>query len=429
MDRKEFERLYFRFERECMEEFAIRAGSQLRIDWDMFDQYRISFDRAKVISKTTAKLDVACFFLLLKYAYSGFEYYSQTADFAKVENQVIEELEKDAELNISVVSLCKIIHRNLSPYINDGHVWLEYADNEFLFLKSYVPYVTDIVVKKISEEFVVIQGEGGLQPGISIQRDDIRGELFRTMIPDCEEECFLIGRYTEKDPANIEIAGQLCKTHILKCCNAKRLNDKLYSLSEEHKFAIFRNPTYQIYEESFVHERNFAEAGKKCASKDFVIWDLSGNHGGNSVFPESFLRALNDYVCAERDTVILQSPVVGNSTEDKFYRREKASGFDGSNASYRGELFVVMNKETGSSAEDAVSFSRSCRKVTTIGAPSSGVGIFGEVRAYRLPNSGILVGLPYKVFYEDDFEIGKGYIPDYWIDDENPVEYILRCIR
>ena len=232
MDRKEFERLYFRFERECMEEFAIRAGSQLRIDWDMFDQYRISFDRAKVISKTTAKLDVACFFLLLKYAYSGFEYYSQTADFAKVENQVIEELEKDAELNISVVSLCKIIHRNLSPYINDGHVWLEYADNEFLFLKSYVPYVTDIVVKKISEEFVVIQGEGGLQPGISIQRDDIRGELFRTMIPDCEEECFLIGRYTEKDPANIEIAGQLCKTHILKCCNAKRLNDKLYSLSE-----------------------------------------------------------------------------------------------------------------------------------------------------------------------------------------------------
>lgn len=429
MDRKEFERLYIRYERESMEQTEIRAGSQLRIDWDMFDECRISFDGAKVISKTAARQDVSCFFLLLKYAYSGFEYYTRNVDFRKIEKQVIVELGKDPAENISVVDLCNIIHSDLSPYINDGHVWLECADNEFLFLKSYVPYVTDIVVKRGSGQFVVIQGEGALQPGIPILREDIRGELFRTVVPGCEEECYLVGCYTERDPGNIEIAGQPCKTHVLKCCNAKRLADKLYSLSEESKYAVFRNPTYQIYEKSSAHERNFSDAGKKCAPKDFVIWDLSGNHGGNSIFPETYLRALNGCVYAEMDTAILQSPIVGNSETDKFYRWERACGFDGSNASFGGELFIVMNKETGSSAEDAVFLAKSCRKVTTVGAPSSGVGIFGEVRSYRLPNSGILAGLPYKVFYQDGFEIGKGYMPDYWIDDENPVEYLLRCIR
>jgi len=33
------------------------------------------------------------------------------------------------------------------------------------------------------------------------------------------------------------------------------------------------------------------------------------------------------------------------------------------------------------------------------------------------------------LFYEDDFDIGKGKFPDYWIDNEDPVEYILKCLE
>ena len=104
---------------------------------------------------------------------------------------------------------------------------------------------------------------------------------------------------------------------------------------------------------------------------------------------------------------------------DKFHRWERASGFDDSNALYAGALFFVMNKETGSPH-------RRCRfscKILQKGISIGVHGIFGEVRFYRLLNSGILAGLPYKVFYQDGFEISEGYMPDYWIGNEDLVDY------
>lgn len=166
-----------------------------------------------------------------------------------------------------------------------------------------------------------------------------------------------------------------------------------------------------------------------CARKNLIIWDLSGNHGGNSKYPEAFLRGLNGYVQCEMDTAILHSPVVGNSDTDKYYDFQKAPALELTRSTYDGTLYIVMNKQTGSSAENAITFSQSCKNTITIGSPSAGVGLFGEVRPYRLTNSGIFVLLPYKLFYEDDFEIGKGKYPDYWIDNENPVEYILKCLE
>ena len=129
------------------------------------------------------------------------------------------------------------------------------------------------------------------------------------------------------------------------------------------------------------------------------------------------------------DTAILHSPIVGNSDTDKYYEFKRAPALDLTRSTYDGTLYIVMNKQTGSSAENAISFSKSCKNTITVGSPSAGVGLFGEVRPYRLTNSGIFVLLPYKLFYEDDFEIGKGKFPDYWIDNENPIEYILKCLE
>ena len=35
----------------------------------------------------------------------------------------------------------------------------------------------------------------------------------------------------------------------------------------------------------------------------------------------------------------------------------------------------------------------------------------------------------HKVFHNDKFDEGKGFIPDYWIDDENPLAVVEEYVR
>lgn len=262
-----------------------------------------------------------------------------------------------------------------------------------------------------------------------LQRSDIHGELFPTLVPSHHGECYLIGCYIPKDPEAVIISGHPCKTHLLRCCQPTSHGSALYQLQEQSTYAIFTNPTYQIYEDTQMHTSSFLNAGTVCARKNYIIWDLSGNHGGNSVYPEAFLRGLNGYVQAEMDTAVLHSPAVGNASTETYYEFEKAPTMNHSESSYDGTLYIIMNKKTGSSAENAVTFAQSCKNIITIGSPSAGIGLFGEVRPYRLIHSGIFVLLPYKLFFENNFAIGQGKFPDYWIDHENPVEHLLECLR
>ena len=429
MNRNEFERLYVHNNHFGLTRSQTEVANRMRTDWDSFDRLCNSSDLAKTISIENAIEDVSQFFFLLKYAYSGYEYYSVRYDFEQLKSKLVNQLSSKFDASILCLNLCKILHQTLSPILMDGHVAVLYADFEGAFLQPYNPYVTDVIVEKESDHYIVIESNNLQMNKTTLQSSDIHGDLFPTLVPGCQNECYLIGRYTLKDPGYIEISGYRCKTHLLRCCHSDSHSSNLYQLNEESTHAIFTNTSYQFYEEIEKHERNFLHIGALCARKDFTIWDLSNNHGGNSRYPEAFLRGLNGYVQCEMDTAILHSPVVGNSDTDKYYEFQKAPVLDHTRSTYDGTLYIVMNKQTGSSAENAISFSQSCKNTITIGSPSAGVGLFGEVRPYRLINSGIFVLLPYKLFYENDFEIGKGKFPDYWIDNENPAEYILKCLE
>lgn len=429
MNRNEFEKLYMHNNHFGLARSQIEVANHMRTDWDSFNRLCNSSDFTKTISIKNAIEDVSQFFFLLKYAYSGYEYYSVGCDFEQLKSKLVKLLSSKFDIAISCLNLCKILHQALSPILIDGHIAVSYADFEGTFLQSYNPYVTDVIVEKESDHYIVIESNNLRINKIILQSSDIHGDLFPTLVPGHQNECYLIGRYALKDPCYIEISGYRCKTHLLRCCHLDLCSSNLYQLNEKSTYAIFTNTSYQIYEETEKHESNFLHTGMLCARKDFTIWNLSNNHGGNSKYAEAFLRGLNGYVQCEMDTAILHSPIVGNSDTDKYYEFKRAPALDLTRSTYDGTLYIVMNKQTGSSAENAISFSKSCKNTITVGSPSAGVGLFGEVRPYRLTNSGIFVLLPYKLFYEDDFEIGKGKFPDYWIDNENPIEYILKCLE
>ena len=63
-----------------------------------------------------------------------------------------------------------------------------------------------------------------------------------------------------------------------------------------------------------------------------------------------------------------------------------------------------------------------------VGSGTFGCCTFGDCLLYQLPNSGIVFSYGFKVFFHDAFEEGKGFLPDYWIDDEDPVSVARQYI-
>ncbi len=87
-----------------------------------------------------------------------------------------------------------------------------------------------------------------------------------------------------------------------------------------------------------------------------------------------------------------------------------------------------MNKWVASSGEAAIAYAKSCKNVVFIGSASSGMGQYGDCKTYQLINSKIIITLGYKVF-QMQFDEGKGYIPDYWIDSSNPLKYLQKWLK
>lgn len=82
-----------------------------------------------------------------------------------------------------------------------------------------------------------------------------------------------------------------------------------------------------------------------------------------------------------------------------------------------------------SAGEDFLSYSKSLPDITIVGENSGGVGTFGEIRSYVLPNSKIRLNFPSKIFLSKYAEEGIGFLPDYWLDSSKPEEEVSNWLN
>lgn len=94
------------------------------------------------------------------------------------------------------------------------------------------------------------------------------------------------------------------------------------------------------------------------------------------------------------------------------YKLGISTPHDENESTYKGNLYVVMNKATGSAAENAVSSAFNIKNTTVVGSGSFCYSSFGECLLYQLPNSGIMFYCGHKLFHYDRFDEGKGFLPD-----------------
>ena len=96
---------------------------------------------------------------------------------------------------------------------------------------------------------------------------------------------------------------------------------------------------------------------------------------------------------------------------------------------YRGKAIILVNRNTLSTSEIAVSMAKCLEASILIGENTGGMLAFGETLYYQLPHSRLRLILPHKIFLPNGLREGRGFLPDFWLDSHDPVEEIIRWLK
>lgn len=174
---------------------------------------------------------------------------------------------------------------------------------------------------------------------------------------------------------------------------------------------------------------DYRALGEKYKSAPALIWSVLSNGGGNSNYPENFIRGLNREAVWVMDLAVVENALIGNADDNfKRYRLVDPDDVDIENLEYRGKLYVLQNKGVASSGEAALCYARCVKNVCFVGSASYGCGQYGELIDYCLPNSKLRFHMGCKVFNINGFEEGKGLYPDYWLESDDPIGELAEYI-
>ncbi|MFA6730799.1 MAG: hypothetical protein WCR95_07365 [Eubacteriales bacterium] len=387
------------------------------------------YKSVKNIGRAEAAGDIELFFNILKYCYCGYEYYNELIDFDDLKKEAVSSLPETP----TTKAVRDILYKTLSKHINDSHFGFIAGKNKTLSLgKLYRAYFTSLVVELKNGRYLVAKGNKTVKKGYEFTHEQIKDYLFETFPDKQGNKRYLVGVYTQTPVKQIVIGSFSLPAHLCRTDNYKKLNTPV-KIEETEGIPIIHHSTYSNggVKESF---ESYKKTGVKYKDTKYLIWSILSNGGGNSKFPECFIDGLNNNAVWELDLAVISNPVINESNDNDSENKKSYSIFnigkvDFSKSLYGGRLFVLQNKFVASSGEAAVMFGRNVKDVCFVGGATMGCGQFGDILTYRLPNTNIYFHMGYKVFNMEGFEEGKGFLPDYWIDSNNPVEEVAAFIK
>lgn len=382
------------------------------------------------ITKEQALYDIKDFFLAIKYCYSGYEYFSRIVNFDNLKSNLVNLITNCSNENITSIDLGEMLSNQIFDNINDGHFSIVGFGNGN-FAKQWRAYVTSIVVEKDDNNYKVIKGNTKLPIGTLIEGAYLQRKLLPTLMIGKNNDCFLIGVYSKEEINFINVGDIMLNTHIIYADKYEEENcDYIQKYEGNKDYNLFLSKSYMINQNVEEILKEYYKIGLKCRNKDVTVFDIAGNRGGNSRFPQNFIKGLNDYAYWQSGCAVLVNPIFNPNTNSKSYSIESyPEEYEYFKSKYNGTLYVIMNKWTGSSGEAAVSYANSCKNVILMGSATGGIGTFGDAKLYRLTNSKILFHFGNTTFYMPNYEEGKGFIPHFWIDSKNPLNYLKRYLK
>ena len=390
-----------------------------------------------ILTQEKALEDFSTFQYLMDNAYAGRDYWSiHGVSFDDCYSIIKKRI--NSTPFISAKELAEFFYSAFENKIIDNH--LRIATNfprEHCFNKAFsankLAYFSEVIIEKIECKNIVVKSNvSSVMIGDTLEcYDDM---LFRTLSP-ISKEYYYIGKrsWNTIDTISITINGEvlLLPVHKSKASNYTPKDGKYFDYHTVDNIPIVTSSTF--HNDYRVPRECGIEYGRRCRSTEKLIWVLAGNGGGSSQYPQHFITALNDYANSATHSAWLKTNITDFNkvdwekpyTEWIFNLDEEV---DFSKGTFSGSLYTIINSKTGSAAENAVGYSKCIKNNVLIGENTCGMGLFGEVQAFVLKNSFIVLGIPSKIFLSESKE-GEGYTPDYWVDSADIEGEVIKWLR
>lgn len=427
MERSRFEEIYINYgERRYPKETA-ESVKRCHVPYEQKQQAGEAAAVLRKVTKKNAIADVQDFFNCLKRSYCGYDYFFTDENCEKIQKTVTNKI-KWWPRRITNRKLCHILFTELNKYIVDSHFELYTCGRSVFFRKKYYAYVTDIVLSKVNDGYEVVKETDGFSKGRRLSEKDVQGLLMPTIYvgdgSNINDAYFLLGKYSLETVTELTLCNKKIKAHRILSDSAEQSGEE--RLIKKDGYCIVNHASYGMpwNDEALLEE--YYQDGLTCAKRDAVILNLAGNGGGCSCYPEKFYEGLcksgeNGFIGAH---LPFPEDITGDVKKYEYYYPDENVYAD-----YDGDLYVVMNKESASSAEMGISPAFYLKNAVCVGSASYGCGTFGNCALFQLPNSKIIFSYGHRLFYHEKFEEGKGFMPDYWIDDANPVLVVEQYIN
>lgn len=421
MDRKQFDEIYVNYGERRYPMETVESVRRCYFNYEQKKQAAADAEVLKRISKQAAMEDVVHFFNCLKRCYCGYDYFLTDELCEKIQKLLILKI-KLWPRKISNRTLWYFIYKALYNRINDSHFELYVAGRSLFFRKNHIAYVTDIVLRKDNDNYEVVNDNVDFEKGYVFAKHQVKEYLMPTMYLSedngTEENFYLLGKYSETVVKEILLAGKKVKTHRILSDLPKQ--DKEERIVQKNGYVIVNHKSYSMpWKETLLEE--YYKEGVSCSESDTVIFNLAGNGGGCSNYPQRFYEGLNGSGENGFWGAYLPSP---SDICDEVKKYELDYPNSKVQPTYNGTMYVVMNHATASSAEMGISSSYYVKNAIRVGSGSLGCSSFGNCVMFQLPNSKMIFCFGHRLFYHEKFEEGKGFLPDFWIDDADPVRVV-----
>lgn len=411
------------------------------------------------ITKNEAIEDIQMMEYLLSTSYSGFDYWkSKGVDFASYFTNLRDFAGRNDTINVETFEneLSKIL-----TGITDGHIAIDGLRYNWAYKHKDI-YFCDILVEKTNDGlFKVIDTKfNNIKIGDLFSQKDGQKFLFKTLSPK-DKNHYLIGTLSYHNIFSRQLSFNnkiiTIPFHKTRLMYAKFDDSKPFYIERENDIPIVRVFSFSNNDYSYMKE--FVNAGIALKSEKQIILNLSYNGGGSSVFPQDFIKNLNDISIWELSWAYLTSPaiiqyfatydlnskaarspvfrntIIMNSKKLQEYLKAPMKNWEfgrhyrsQSYGSYKGTLIILTNRGVLSAGESTIGYSKSVKNRIVIGENTGGVAQFSDVQNYYLPNSKIRIILPRQIFLIPDFEECVGFLPDLWLDSRNPVNEIINWL-
>lgn len=427
MNKDQFQNIYINYTPKEYPHETIESVYKCCVKDDVKNQAISKANQHIKLSKADAICDVKDFFNVLKRVYSGYDFFLGDEKSDELENQIINKIKKRFFPKITNSLLFDFIYSAINPYITDTHFSMYVFNKERFFRKLWIAYVSDIIVKKENESYRVVNQNDYFEADTLFNKAEIQDFLLPTLFISDDfnknDEFFLLGIFSNNPNPVTEISlkNKTVPYHRIKSDLYEQKEDSHYVENED--YVIANHKTYSLgWNEALINQ--YFEDGCKYKNKKYIVLNVAGNTGGSSDYPENFYKGFNGL-----SETFFKGAYLKIEDCVKEYELKNCDDSDAEKGTYEGNLFVIMNKKTASSAEMAVSPAFGVKNKVFVGSATSGCCNFGELAMYQLQNSGIIFFNGHKVFHHDLFDECRGFLPDYWLDTENPVEFIENYIK